>query len=265
MKYFIQIIKMSFYNAKEYVINFFGEIFMLPFTLLVISLFWTSILKVSPQILISLGSTVSEIVFYYIVVSCVQYALSPFWYLNYPIYKDIINGKMSIYLARPIDYMSFTALKYVGEFVTRLFITGGCILLISLIFKDIQISLSSILLFILVLAEIIVIVFCLQFLIASISFKTEAIFGIRDLIYEIMYFLGGLIVPLSFLPGWLRNITDFLPFKYIYNYPAEILIKGINSGIMHDQFSLCLWMVVLLIISRVVFVTSQKYFTANGG
>ena len=80
-----------------------------------------------------------------------------------------------------------------------------------------------------------------------------------------MYFLGGLIVPLSFLPGWLRNITDFLPFKYIYNYPAEILIKGINSGIMHDQFSLCLWMVVLLIISRVVFVTSQKYFTANGG
>lgn len=265
MKYFFQLIKMSFHDAKEYVINFFGEILMLPFSLLVISLFWTSILKASPKILVQLNTDVTSVVFYYIVVSCVQYALSPFWYLNYPIYKDIISGKMAIYMARPIDYMTYTGFRYIGEFVTRIAITGLCLVMISLFVPGIRINGIDILFFLLVLAEIIMIVFCMQFLIASIAFKTEAIFGIRDLLYEVMYFLGGLIVPLDFLPASLRKVTDVLPFKYLYDYPAEVLLHGATSNLCMEQIFMCLWILILFVASRVIFTTSQRNFTANGG
>lgn len=256
---------MSFYDSKEYIFNFFGEILSLPFTLLVISLFWSSILKTSPQILIQLNTTSSSIIFYYIVVSCVQYALSPFWYLNYPIYKDIINGSMSIYRSRPIDYVNFISLRYIGEAFTRLFITGVCLIVIGIIFPSIKLSVPSIIFFIFVLIEIIIIVFSLQFLIASVGFSTEAIFGLRDLLYEIMYFFGGLIIPLSFMPEWLFKITNLLPFKFIYDYPANILIEGISDKIIQEQFILLVWMIVLVISSRLIFNTAQKRFTANGG
>jgi len=264
VKLFLRLLKMSFLNTKEYTAEFFGEILFLPITVLVIGLFWKGISFASPTIVVESGMTGNQLVYYYVVVSSVQYALSQFWYLNYPIYTDIIKGNLSIYLSRPIDYMTYTCFKHAGNLFMRLLLSGISLLVTGWLLPDITIKISSILKMFYILIELEILIFSIQFLIASISFHTEAIFGIRDLLYSCFYFLGGLIVPIPLMPHWFQNVVNILPFRFLYDYPAQLLLGKITTNLTEQRKLIC-WMIILFTTARILFTRNQKYYAANGG
>ena len=79
-------------------------------------------------------------------------------------------------------------------------------------------------------------------------------------------FFSGSLVPLQMLPDWLRGIANVLPFAQSVAVPVSLL-SGITPlsdapGVWLIQG---LWLIGLLVVSRVVFSVSVRKITVQGG
>jgi ABC-2 type transport system permease protein len=77
--------------------------------------------------------------------------------------------------------------------------------------------------------------------------------------------LGGGVVPLELMPGYLKKIADLTPFPYITYYPITIFQGKYQLDILLKiigfQF---LWLSFLLIARRVMWSRGIRSFTATG-
>jgi ABC-2 type transport system permease protein len=78
--------------------------------------------------------------------------------------------------------------------------------------------------------------------------------------------LGGQMFPLDLLPGWLFEISQYLPYFYMMYFPAAILtgrieVADIGPGLAIQAF----WVVVLLGVAQLLWARGLRRHTAVGG
>jgi ABC-2 type transport system permease protein len=66
--------------------------------------------------------------------------------------------------------------------------------------------------------------------------------------------MSGSLIPLSFFPKWLINITYFFPFRTFIYFPADILLseRSTQYFILNIVIGL-FWLILLTIISKLLF------------
>jgi ABC-2 type transport system permease protein len=107
----------------------------------------------------------------------------------------------------------------------------------------------------------------INFLVGTICFYTESIWGINIMKEVIVLLLSGASIPLAFFPETLQKIVYYLPFQAIYNTPLKLLID--NSLSMRSRMSMLgwqvFWTVIVGCISYIFFKISVRKITVNGG
>lgn len=63
----------------------------------------------------------------------------------------------------------------------------------------------------------------LLWVLGMITFWTTRVGAIYDIYFTAELLLSGRLVPLVLLPGWAAATADWLPFKYTFGYPIEVL------------------------------------------
>jgi ABC-type uncharacterized transport system, permease component len=180
--------------------------------------------------------------------------------------EEVKSGLLSYLISKPYNYIMYHFFNELGACLPKIsinFFTGyiliffiagkGDITLLKLLFVLISIILS------------IYIDFCFSAFIGIFAFRIEDVSGINMIYQKLNQILGGLFIPLSFMPLWLRRVSEFLPFSTIYNLPGKLYIDFTLDCLLKTYKMQILWAIILSIFLALAYKRNIKYLSINGG
>lgn len=182
--------------------------------------------------------------------------------------EDIQQGKLSMYLLRPISYFISTLFLEIPWRILQ----GSFGIIITLAFV---LFFGS---FFAISHNPIVIVFSI--IIAMLAFIMSFIFktilgftafwltdsrGLFQVTEALLVVFGGFVVPITLLPSLAEKIALIFPFAYMVYYPIIAFQGQLElSGLIRIISIQILWIIVLTVIQRIMWNFGRKRFTGVG-
>jgi ABC-2 type transport system permease protein len=189
-------------------------------------------------------------------------------YADWAITREINEGKIAVYLTKPLDYQLYWLCMSLGYTLTSLVaITVPTILLLTLVFKvNITFGLGLVF-FPLSLLLAFIISFNLDYIVGLLAFYTESTWGLSMTKEIIVTVLSGALLPLQFFPASIQKILLWLPFQAIYYSPLAMISQPSQSWdvflpILAVQF---LWVFISFIVTRLFYRQAIKILRVSGG
>ena len=175
---------------------------------------------------------------------------------------DIGNGDVAIDMLRPVSVVGFRMAAEMGEAVVRLV----CAVCLGAVFGLLTVGAPpSIEGLFAALPAALLAVGCnitMQYGFAAAAFWVEDAKSTWFLYQKLIFLLGGMLLPLEFLPPWLTEIARLLPFWTAAYVPARLL-----SG--HPEWHLLLvqlgWLIALIAAALAAFRAGEKRLVVTGG
>ncbi|RPI31142.1 MAG: hypothetical protein EHM70_12205 [Chloroflexota bacterium] len=110
------------------------------------------------------------------------------------------------------------------------------------------------------------ILFYFDWIFACLAFYSTETWGLSVVREGMALFFSGAILPLNMMPAWLQGVANLLPFAQSLYVPVSFL-SGITpvSDAPRAWLVQLVWLVGLVIASRVVFSVSVRKVTVQGG
>lgn len=180
----------------------------------------------------------------------------------------ILDGSVAIDLLKPLDYQT----ARLAETLTTALLEGlGALLVVSVVAAILGASLwpSSGLYGLLGFVSFglgVLIKFGVIYLSGMVCFWTTNGWGVSFAQTAVSQLFSGALVPLPFLPGWLRVIADWLPFKGMIYSPISIYLGRVDlpesARILGWQ---ALWVVGLWVLGKSCWSIMMRKVTIHGG
>ena len=169
------------------------------------------------------------------------------WYKDEEIINMIKNGNIAYELLKPQDLYLMWLHKILGERLSQTILRVLPVILIALL-------LAILLMGVLVTLYHVICMFTLD----------EK--GIIAIIMVAADILSGLVVPIPFFPKYLQNINNFLPFRYISDFPIRLYIGNIplSEGIISIIVQI-VWIIILFALGKILANIAIKKATIQGG
>lgn len=259
---FMQVAKI---NKKVFLPNLLNDLLALPIRFVILCVVWFAIFKALNVETIN-GFSIWGMILYYLVFAIILQLTMYYRQLPYTVWNEITEGNMSKFVCRPISYIRYHFFYGLGYTFYSSIICIPVIIILSLFFVAGFDHFLYLLLSIVSIISGIVVTFYIYINIGLLTFWTESIFGYRDLILHLGAIFAGSIIPLSFMPKVLQNISMFLPFRYTVFETVCILVKQYS---LHEAvFAIARQMIMIIILSLLTKVTWKhgiKKYEAQGG
>jgi ABC-2 type transport system permease protein len=191
-------------------------------------------------------------------------------YIEYGIDVQIRDGTLSNLLTRPLNVWGYWFVDSLGWKTFRNILTVpvvvGCLLWLGPQITTLTIPLDRLPLLAVSVLLAALVCFFLKLCIACTSFWTNDIYGVSTL-YDLMSsVLGGVLIPIVLLPGWLQTVARLLPIQAIYSVPLTILLDKTDGASPWLGIMLQLgWIVVLWALALVLWRAGLRQYTSVGG
>lgn len=97
------------------------------------------------------------------------------------------------------------------------------------------------------------------------AFYTEKVEAVNAVYFFILLLFSGQMAPLSFLPEIVRNVAAVLPFRWMIDFPARLLMGKVSPAEMQIGFAAQAgWLLVLTLLRRSVWSRGLRRYTAVG-
>jgi len=179
----------------------------------------------------------------------------------------IRQGQIAVELTRPLDMQARIMTESFAELLVFL-VQRLPLFLIAWLFFGLRLPTDPALwlaFFIsLVLGQIVLFLFDWMF--ACLAFYVTETWGLSVVRVAAGSFFSGAIVPLVMMPDWLQNLAGGLPFAQAMAVPVSFL-SGISTvaDAPHIWLTQIIWLLVLLVLSRIVFGIAVRKVTVQGG
>lgn len=180
----------------------------------------------------------------------------------------IKTGSVVSDLARPYDYYAYWLARDMGRAVYHLIARGlTSFVVIALIFgARLPASLGQWLLFAFSLVLATVTSFAFRFILNVSAFWLLDVRGVGGAATIAATLFSGFEVPLVYFPGWLRIISDILPFRGMMQTPADVFLNHLTGTTALGAFALqALWCIVLILAGRAMVVAATRKVVVQGG
>ncbi|MCA9971470.1 MAG: ABC transporter permease, partial [Anaerolineales bacterium] len=169
-------------------------------------------------------------------------------------------------LVRPYNYLAYHFANGLGETVVKMlliFLLGLPVVLAYAGWP--QLRLVHLPLVGLVLLLALGIDFCMASMIGLMAFVMEDTFSLRLIYQKLIFILGGLLIPLDFLPDWLQQIARALPFNLTTYAPARLFVAFTWPQFWQILGSQVAWLAVLGLLLAVQYRWAARRLAVNGG
>ncbi len=211
------------------------------------------------------GYTAGQFAAYYIVwtlVRSMNIALTP-----YAWEQRIREGRLSPDLLRPIHPYHFDLSFFMGWKVQAILEWLPLAVVLALTFKPTftNPSLFNVVAFLFALWGGFFVRFGILWLLGMITFWTTRVSAIFELYFTLELLLSGRLVPLSLMPQWAQTLANFLPFKWAFGFPIEVLIGQLTpSQILIGLGAQAFWSALGVVLVSVCWRAAIKRYSAVG-
>lgn len=184
---------------------------------------------------------------------------------------DVVEGMIAMNLIKPIDYRISLISRAMGQAIYRFLVPGVFIWIGLEIYKvkvlGMQVTgIGNILLYLLssIMSFLICVLF--DFCFGMVAFFTTYIFGMLMAKEALISFLTGQLIPLSFFPGAVQKVFDFLPFSSMVYTPVMIYLGKYNgSELCFVLARQAAWVVILYVLGSIIWKQVTKRLVVLGG
>lgn len=189
-------------------------------------------------------------------------------YLSNLVARDIREGRLSMFLVKPIRYFDYMLIQEIGRVSLVTIMSMLSAALVIAFFANIFIWNFDITYF-LVIAAMIILAFLNELLIAYlvglIAFWTDEVDGIYATIDRIKKFFSGGYFPINLLPAIFVQISFALPFAYSFFVPAQLYLKKLDLSVgLKGLVVQIVWMIALYGIIEIVWKRGLKKYEGVG-
>lgn len=231
---------------------------------IVLVLMWTAIYTSGSGII--KGFTQHEMITYVLVGNLCSVAVRNF--LPSFVSRDIIEGRLSMFLVKPIPYIKYIFFNELGRAALATLSSLAVQLVVLLFFID-KIVFNTEPAYLCLIACMIVCAFVIEwligFLVGTVAFWVDEVDGLQSAVDRVKRFFAGGYFPLSLLPTTLATISIYLPFAYSFFVPAQLYLKKIDiqTGIIGIGIQL-VWIILLSLLLKIVWAKGLKRYEASG-
>jgi ABC-2 type transport system permease protein len=184
-------------------------------------------------------------------------------YLN----RAIWNGELTNEISKPFSVKLVYLVSALSLMAVQLiaYLPFAALILLFVSKYIIFVSFSNLLYFILAMAMSSLLGITFYLFLHSLCFH----FGDQDanlsLMDYLIAFVGGALFPLSFLPPRLYEFFSYLPFKYLFDFPANIYLGNISGRGMWMGFAeMIIWTAIFFCVYYLSFHAGLKKYAAIG-
>lgn len=189
-------------------------------------------------------------------------------WVGWQVGEEIRMGTMSMRLLRPVHPFVALAASHVASIPFRCVVAlpVAFILLLSsggsaLTTEPLQLAMLAPAL---VMAWLIT--FAIMFAIGALAFFFTKAIGLFNLYFLLFSLLSGYLMPIEILPGPIRVIAEWLPFRYMISFPIQLLTRSMSTTQLFEQLGMqAAWMVASIAIALFAWNRGVKRFESVGG
>lgn len=199
------------------------------------------------------------------------FSLILMWYKDRDILGIIKNGNLAYELCRPQNLYLMWFSKMYGERISKVVLRFIPVMIFAMLLPspfnlDLSTTLIRFLISFLALGLASVLVTTIVLIYHIICLFTIDEKGIVNMFMVISDILSGLTIPLVFFPDWLQKISNFLPFRYVSDFPFRLYVGNItiNEGIIGLGVQI-IWIIIIVFISNLLMNKALKKAIIQGG
>lgn len=180
----------------------------------------------------------------------------------------IRTGEIANELIRPVDCLKAQLAQALGAAVIEGFLSSSIAILLGLLLLEAAPPYSSmaVSLFLLSVCLGFLIKFLISFIVALLCFWTLNSTGLLWAQTAVVNVFSGALIPLQFFPGWLKAIALGSPFQAIIHTPLAIYLGDVQSIALGQALAIqAVWVVVLWLLARLLWIPSIRALTVQGG
>ena len=179
----------------------------------------------------------------------------------------IREGMLSGELLRPMHPIHSDIAFFAGWKFVVILLWLPLAALLTWVFKPtFDISLLEVLVFFLAIWGAFLVRTMMVSLLGMITFWTTRVSAIFELYFGLELILSGRLVPMTLMPQWVQNVSNYLPFKWTFYFPIEALVGSMTpQELWMGIGTQILWITVGVVLLNFVWRAAIKQFSAVGG
>lgn len=249
-------------NQLAYVWDALGRAVFIILIMFIFVQLWTAVYESQGAEVIA-GLTLADTIWYFLIAEMIE--LGKFRH-DQRISEEVKDGSIAYTLSRPYNYLAYHFFNGLGESVVKMvliFLLGMPIVLLNAGLPSL--TLQSLPAILLVLFLALVLDFCMASSIGLLAFVTEDTFSFRLIYQKLMFILGGLLIPLDFLPAWLQRIARLLPFSQVTYAPAKLFVAFEWQLFLNTLALQTFWIAVMGSLLFLQYRWATRRLVVNGG
>lgn len=226
---------------------------------------WTAIYSVGTNETLNNNTDLQEMICYVIVSTGISILVGKSNILM--IDNKIRTGNIAMDIIKPLSFRKYIFSVAIGENIYNLVFQFVPMLIIASLLIRIKIpQFSTIIYFGMFLTGAILIRFLSGYLLGLLGFWYVTIWHLDRVLSDLISLFAGSFLPLWLFPEWLKDIADWLPFKFIYYIPISVFLGKINV----EEFNFLLlqmvgWIAVLYFGGTLIWKLGYKSLVVQGG
>jgi ABC-2 type transport system permease protein len=263
MSAYLDLVRIRFLMMLAYRVNYYSGIIIYAINIGAYYFLWTAIYGGSESLG---GMTVAQMTTYV----AVSWMARAFYFnnLDREIANEIKDGSVAVQFIRPYKYLIVKMMQGLGEGIFRLllFTTPGMVLAILLFPVTLPTDVVTWLIFFWMLWFSFLINSQINILTGLFAFFVENNEGMMRMKRVMVDLMSGLIIPLSFFPGWAESALKLLPFQAITYLPGSVFTGRITGSVVYEAVLVQIfWFIILIIPIFFVWRLARKRLFVQGG
>lgn len=175
---------------------------------------------------------------------------------------DIGSGAVAIELLRPASVLGVRVVSEIGRALPRLAAIGVAGAVIAIVTAG---GPPRPLALVLAVPSLVLAIACnivAQHAFAASAFWLRSAGSAWFLYQKLVFVVGGMLIPLEALPGWLHRIASVLPFRAMAYIPARLASGHVEPILLLEQVA---WLAVLLVVATAAFNAGERRLQVVGG
>jgi ABC-2 type transport system permease protein len=260
---YVEILKVNSKNTTTYLVNLFSRSFVVFIRIWIFTQLYTVTYRIAAQATIDQFS-LPMLIWMLMITQSFQIATRP--YVARIVQEEVQTGTLAYSLNRPYSYLLFHYAGFIGRVIPSIIsnlIIG--ILVCFILVGPITVTIQSLFFGLILLTLGYIIDFSIMLCIGLLSFWVEDISAFVWIYTKGQLVLGGVILPLTLFPDYLRKMAELLPFAAVFYTPAKQMVR-----FQWDQFLSALsiqgiWVVIALFLVFFLYHKGIKHVSINGG